>query len=177
MVIKKLSILVILLLILQDISYSSHCCKKPEPLQKGTSAPLFKYKTLDNKKVALNKFKNKNIVLFAWFATCEHCQKALPRVEEFYRKYKKNITLISITKTKQEDELQKVIDEVNKNKITFPVLLSDDNFGVNYKIAGVPTIWLIDKELKVLAVFDREKIEKASLEDLILPEFGLKKGK
>lgn len=177
MSVKKLIILTILFLIPSTFYYSSSCCKKPEPLPKGTSAPLFEYRTLDNKTITLSKFKNKNIVIFAWLATCEQCKKVLPKVEEFYKKYKKKITLISTTRAREQQDLQKVIDKVNKNKITFPVLLSDDNFGINYKVSGVPTIWLIDKELKILTVLNVKEIEEKSLEDLILPEFGLKKGK
>lgn len=146
------------------------------PLEKGAIAPAFRLRSMEGRWYTLKEYKGKkNILLFAWMPTCKFCEKAIPYVEKIHKKYKKGVQVLSVTRLSDYRMRPLIEEEIKKYKMTFPVLLSEDasdSFGFEYKIARVPTLWLIDKDGKIRKVIEGIKeIEK--LEEELVKEFNL----
>lgn len=148
-----------------------------DELQLGETAPMFRMQGADGKWYSLAQFKNtKNVVLVAWLQSCPHCLKFLPRFNDFAKKVKgnKKIQVITITRAASLDDEGKLRSILKTNGYIFPVLLSRDNsFGQDYKLHGVPTVWIIDKNLKVRALFRGSELEGGDLKSLLLKPLGM----
>lgn len=148
-----------------------------DEIQLGETAPMFRMQGVDGKWYSLAQFKNaKNVVLVAWLQTCPHCLKFLPKFNEFAKKVKgnKKLQIITVTRAMSADEEAKLKILLKASGYDFPVLLSRDNsFGQDYKLRGVPTVWIIDTGLKVRGLFRGTELQVDDLKGLLLKPVGM----
>lgn len=104
-------------------------------------------------KISSLDFKGKITVLDLWSTGCSVCFKKFPDFDNFYRHNKENIIIYAVgikTLYQSDETLQNVIKKLNYN---FPLLIAEKDFNYykdRYKITGVPTIIILDKNGKVL---------------------------
>ena len=56
--------------------------------------------------------KSKFTVLFFWDPDCGHCQKSIPKLVEFYNKFKsKDVEVVAVCTEVEEDKWKKFIKE------------------------------------------------------------------
>ncbi|OGC77086.1 MAG: hypothetical protein A2145_05005, partial [candidate division Zixibacteria bacterium RBG_16_40_9] len=94
---------------------------------------------------------------------CPTCQFTFPFLENIHKNYAgKGFSLWGISQNNQAETLQFAKDY----KISFPLLLDQNNYQVSYAygITVVPTLFLIDKNQKIL--FSSEGFAKEDLEKL-----------
>ncbi len=132
----------------------------------GKPLPFFTLKALnaepgESPYVSLDKMiKGKNqqprkLVLISFFASyCEPCKKELPYLAKLYELYEKDgFAAVVVTIDKEAEKIQEAKDLAQKNNVKFPVL--SDRFNIvakRYKIAELPSLFLMDNEGKALMV-------------------------
>ncbi len=120
-------------------------------IRTGNTAPAFTLEGSDGKKHSLDEIKNKGIGFFAFFkVTCPTCQYTFPRLERIYQKIKdQSIPFWGIV----QDPMEKARDFARQYGTTFPYLIDNSPYLISkiYGISIVPTWYLVDGNLKILA--------------------------
>lgn len=120
-------------------------CKR-EGLAPGLYPPSFELERLsDSKKVTLEEYKGKTILLNFWATWCPPCIAEMPSLERLYQANKdKDFVVIGIATQDSKNDVQ---DFINSSNISFPILL--DSMGEltrKLEIGGFPETFLFDKE-------------------------------
>ena len=130
----------------------------------GSPAPDFEFYLSDGSKRKLSDFHNGTLhVLYFWDATCSHCQKTTPVLQEFYEKFKaQGVEVVAIT---TESELTEWKSYIATHKLSW-VNGYDNHFDKitfrhYYYIPTTPLVMLLDGSGKILA-------KNISIEDLTL---------
>ncbi|MGI9047942.1 MAG: TlpA family protein disulfide reductase, partial [Rubrobacteraceae bacterium] len=122
----------------------------------GSKAPDFTVKTIDGGKGSLGGNNSKSATLLVLFASwCPHCQAEAPTISSLEKKYPDlRVVMVSIPDKKagweRGDNLQNVRKFVNTYYIKGPAAY-DPAVGRTYKVSGTPTIYVLDKNGKIVA--------------------------
>lgn len=113
------------------------------------SAPDFVAKNLKGQDVKLSDFNGKVVLLNFWATWCGACMEEMNSMQNLYSNLQADgveVLAVSIDRW-NEDRIQ---EYVKKNKLTFPVLLDQDQkVRKKYHVMGLPTSYLIDGEGKI----------------------------
>lgn len=119
-------------------------------LKTGSQIPAIVYNDPDGKPVDISSFKGKYVLIDFWASWCGPCRKAIPEIKTLYSKYKeKGFEVLSISVDTDNAAWRRAMSEEampwtqvlspNKNKT-----LAD------FMIIGIPTLYLIDREGKIV---------------------------
>ena len=111
----------------------------------GRKAPGFTLNDLSGRSVSLADFYGKKSVLLICTTTwCPHCVTIIPELKDIYNEYHSNgLEMIAIYINESQN---KVSSFSQKHTIPYTVLLDLDGAAASaYRIRGVPTLVLIDK--------------------------------
>jgi peroxiredoxin len=118
------------------------------------AAKDFTLKDLAMKKVSLNDFKGK-VVLLNFFATwCPPCRMEIPELIKIYNKNKEKGLVVLGVSLDSDGIPQGLTRFVRDMKIPYPVLLGNMELADNYQVSGVPTTIIINREGKTTNRFD-----------------------
>jgi peroxiredoxin len=135
----------------------------PKLLKAGTKAPDFRATTVDGKTVTLSSLKGKVVILDFWAVWCKPCMLSMPGLQAVYREAKpQGVVVLSVNTW---DEKPKFVSWVRKNagkKYDFTFVrdpAEGDHDAIRtasiaqrlYKVPGIPTMYVIDREGKVVA--------------------------
>ena len=114
--------------------------------------PQIKFKAVDGNEVDISKMQGKVVLIDFWATWCGPCMGELPNVLDVYKKYHdKGFEIVGISFDRDIESLQKVTKE---RGMTWPQYFDgkmwDNDFSAYYGIQGIPTVWLVDKEGKVV---------------------------
>jgi len=108
---------------------------------------------------------------YGWAAWCSPCIKSIPQIQALHEIYKEEDLVILGTNSWEErqDNLDSFLKEYN---ITYRVLLdSDDKVIGEYKVEGIPTTFLIDKNgiirYSTLGLSNNKNIIQRHIEELL----------
>lgn len=136
-------------------------------LLKDTIAPDWTLKSLDSKNISLSDFKGRIVLVDFFYKDCPPCRKAIPILQSLHEKYKtKGLNVIGIDPIDEEDSVVKHF--ISEAGITYEVLMDKKDVNKDYHVSGYPTLYLIDREGKVIYAesgFDGSVASK--LEELI----------
>ena len=144
----------------QEMKAQADLLRKVAP---GVIAPDFEVKTVDGGSVKLSSFRGKYLILDFWASWCAPCREETVYIKELYNKYHDaGLEVFSVSLDDKRDAWIKAIEE---DGMTWnhgcQLLRGGKNTPVAqlYGIDGIPAIWVIDSEGKILAQgLQREKL-------------------
>lgn len=101
------------------------------------------------KTISLASLRGKVVFLNFWATWCPPCRQELPHVQSLYEKYKDSDEVAIITVVLpggQEKSKDGIIEFMNENQYTMPVLFDTGEVYGGFGISSMPTTFMIDKE-------------------------------
>jgi thiol-disulfide isomerase/thioredoxin len=124
--------------------------KSPELLPKDTIAPNWSLISLKDKTINLSDYKGELVLVDFFYKSCYPCMLALPALQNLHEKYNnKGLKVIGIDPydTKEKDDIDNFLA---KRGVTYTVLLGGKDVAKEYHVSGYPTMYLIDKNGKII---------------------------
>lgn len=120
------------------------------------NAPDFVLKNIEGKEIKLSDYKGKIVVLDFWATWCGPCVASFPKMQELVTKYKdKNVEFLFVNTWEKGEESkisERVINFITDKKYNFNVIFdSTSKVTDNYKVKGIPTKIVIDKDGSILS--------------------------
>lgn len=142
---KKISIIVIIILALTAILFSSKEEMEAPPKTEPVAAPQFSLPNLLGKQVSMSDFHNKPVMINFWATWCVPCRNEMPEIERVYllrRDY--GLVVLAINLKESRDVIEKYL---KKNDFSFQILMDEaGNVSDKFQLFGLPTTYFIDKE-------------------------------
>ncbi|TGV03611.1 TlpA family protein disulfide reductase [Flavivirga rizhaonensis] len=143
--------------------------------KKSSEEPLeMVFTSMGGKEINLNNLRGKVVLIDFWSINCAPCLKEMPHLKSLYDKYRnQGFEVIGIVA--HGDKAKELVEEIIKKKnATWPQRLDNGadalvSFHALYNITALPTVWLLDKEGKIV---DRNA-RGERLEPLIRKYLGL----
>ncbi len=118
---------------------------KIEPL-----APAFTLKNLDGKKINLEDYKGKAVLLNFWATWCEPCLEEMPALQKAYNTLKDEGFVVLAVSIDDDSREKNVRAFAKKFGLSFPILLdSDQKVRDKYFNNVLPTSYLINAKGKL----------------------------
>ncbi|MGL4982901.1 MAG: TlpA family protein disulfide reductase [Treponemataceae bacterium] len=133
-------------------------------LKVGNLAPDFMLTTLEAKDVKLSDYRGKPVFLNFWATWCPPCVKEMPAMEKIHQNYSQNITVLAVNVGEQ---IKPVRDFINKNKLTFSILLDrQSSIARVYSVQAIPTTFILDDKGVIVAV-RRGTLTEKEMQELV----------
>ena len=116
-------------------------------------APEFVRTTLDHRKLDLNTYRGKVVLLNFWATWCAPCQLEMPRFVAWQHQYgPRGLQIIGIS---MDDDPALVRSVYTRLHLNYPVAMGDAPLGELYGgVLGLPETYLIDRNGEVRAKFE-----------------------
>jgi len=124
--------------------------EKLEPAKQGAPAPDFELVDGAGKKVSLQSLKGKVVVIDFWGTWCKWCVKAMPKLESLRKEFESNNKVEILGISCQEPPNADPIKFMKDNNINYRTLLNGDEVAQKFGVDGFPTLYVIDKEGKIV---------------------------
>lgn len=116
----------------------------------GETAPLLTGKYFPNYEEDVDLKLDKITILDFWYTTCMPCIKAIPELNKIKAEYGEFVDIVGVnpyeTKKEQEEKINKFL---NRTPMDYPIFFVD-KIPEEYNIRAFPTLYVLDKDYKVL---------------------------
>jgi peroxiredoxin len=135
----------------------------------GSPAPRFTLTTFDGRKVALDDFRGKVVLLDFWATFCAPCIAALPELQALHAQNEdRGFAVVGMTVDDREALVRKATGKAN---VSYPILRSTPEVWNAYKVNALPALILVGRDGRIVKRFGGEadrsamrvEIEKALL--------------
>ncbi len=121
------------------------------------------FTAVDGKKVDLADLRGKVVLIDFWATWCPPCVEEVPSLVETYEKYhSQGFEIVGISLDEDKSALEKFTAE---NKMTWPQFFDgkgwENEVAQRFKIQTVPTLWLLDREGKLIDASPRGRLNEA----------------
>jgi peroxiredoxin len=121
-----------------------------EPLPIGSVAPDWTLMSLAGDSVSLKSLQGRVVIIDFFYKSCYPCMKALPAMQSLHDKYKdKGLTVVGIDPYDEKDS--DIAEFLGKRNINYTILLCDKTLPTKYLVSGYPTVYVLDKDGKILS--------------------------
>ena len=133
-----------------------------ESLSIGKPAPDFTLLALDGQLIRPADLRGKVVLINFWASWCAPCRKEMPLLVQAARRYRdRGFEVVAINIQEDRDRVSRFVGEF---ELDFPVLIdSAGDVTQQYRVQGLPTSYLIDRE----GVVRERKIGEYSRADLV----------
>lgn len=146
---------------------------EPTLLPVGSPAPDFTLPSPTGKPVTLSGLKGKVVLIDFWATWCGPCLMAMPHIQALHKELGgKGLKVLSVNTSDTQPAMTKFL-KTHKEYTTTMLFdgASPSVSSAKYKVSGIPTVYLIDKDGKIAASFvgydpDGETAIKAALAKL-----------
>ncbi len=131
-------------------------------------APVFSGEAYSGERFNLGTVKGKYVVLDFWGSWCGPCIEDIPKMKEYFNKYKKEIEFVSIACNDSKFIWEK---SIRKNQIEWTNVLNDpklNDIASMYAIQFFPTKIIIDKEGRIVKKVLGESLEFYQIVDSLM---------
>jgi peroxiredoxin len=129
----------------------------------GMTAQSLQLETIDGKPVNTGEIDADYLILYFYDHDCHHCQKTIPEAHDLYKTYKdKGVRMVAIDINNNKEQMKSFIEKHNlRDWINCMDTVYKSNFWIYYNVSGVPSIYIIDKDKKIIAKdIDNEGVKK-----------------
>lgn len=107
--------------------------------------PNFTLKDLEGNNVSLKDYRGKTVFLNFWAMSCPYCLIEMPDLNKLYLENKdKDFIVLAVNVGEPSKDVKAFIDDKGYK---FPVLLDTTaEVAIEYRVTGIPTSFIIDKE-------------------------------
>lgn len=125
-------------------------------LTEGVKAPDFSLKSFTGEYITLSSQQGKSqfIVLDFWGTWCPPCIADIPKMKEYYERYKDQINFIGIACRDNETNWINAIEEHNLEWLQlFNITDKESDAAIKFGVKAYPTKFILDKDLKIVGRF------------------------
>jgi len=131
-------------------------------LELKTKPMEMKFTAVDGREVDLASLRGKVILIDFWATWCGPCVAELPNVKKAYEKlHEKGFEIVGISFDQSKESLEKFVAE---KEMPWPQFFDgkgwENEYGKKYGIHGIPAMWLVGKDGKVVSFKARGKLEE-----------------
>lgn len=133
--------------------YSEENKNNSDLLQSGDKAPNIQGKLFPGGKiVSLKDYKGKVIFLDFWHMACYPCIKSIPHINELQSVYNsRGLIILSLNQVDNSEKgMKRLPDFIQKNKMNYPVVLTEKDVSQLYHVSGNPSFYIINKEGNII---------------------------
>ncbi len=112
----------------------------------GSQAPLWTLLDRDGNSVSLEDLRGSIVILDFWATWCSPCIAVMPQIQSLYEKYPDDQVHVFGVNVWENADPGAFMDE---NGFTYRILLDGDDAATDYKVSGIPTLYVIDREGKI----------------------------
>ncbi len=119
----------------------------------GKQAPEINVPDTSGNTLNLSQIKAEYTLVLFWASWCPHCAESMPKIKDIYQTIDHNkLQIIGISLDKVKSEWETAIKELNLNWLNGCDLKSwDGKTVVDYNVYATPTMFLLDKDKKIVA--------------------------
>ena len=112
-----------------------------ERMKEGNPAPNFSFQNVKGKKVALDEYKGKVLVLDFWASWCGPCRAEIPNMKKYYEEFKgKGVEFLSVSIDAKKDAWEKAMKEEGMAWPQGWVTDAGKSVMNTYQFGGIPFI-------------------------------------
>jgi thiol-disulfide isomerase/thioredoxin len=121
------------------------------PVDPPVAAPDFTLPDLDEETHKLSDYRGKVVMLNFWATWCPPCRREIPSMESIYHDLgKSGFVVLAVNEFEDPDHVFAYMGQLSVLP-NFPVLLdTDSKVSQDYKVKGLPTTVLIDKQGRIV---------------------------
>lgn len=129
-------------------------------------APDFSLEDRDGRRVSLSHFRGRPVLIDFWASWCGPCRKAMPGIEQWYRKYRANgLQVVGIN---IEGRSKESLDYLAAGGYTFSILFDSGNWespvARSYGVRSIPRTFLIDGNGNIIFSGHPASLSESALE-------------
>jgi peroxiredoxin len=131
-------------------------CREKEPVlpEVGNKAPSFTLKDIDGNSVSLSDFPDRVVILDFWATWCHACKESSQELDRLYRKYKeRGVIILGISIDRGDDAIEKVRFFAERYKLSYPMLMDEQEVNKKYQVTHIPTTFILDKNHVIRKIF------------------------
>ncbi len=112
-------------------------------LLNGTPAPEWNLSDSDGNMVSLEELRGNVVVIDFWATWCGPCLVVMPDIQSLHEKYADQpVMIFGVNVWESGDPVAFMLE----NAYTYGLLLEGDAVAEEYKVSGIPTLYVIDQE-------------------------------
>ena len=121
-------------------------------LQAPKPAPALKLKDLEGKTHDLAQLRGKVVLINFWATWCPPCRREMPSMERLSQVFKgQPFVVLAVDVGEDPDTIEAFTSQLD-TVLTFPILLDSRSQTMRaWKVAGLPTTYLVDKQGRIVA--------------------------
>lgn len=120
-------------------------------LAAGTEAPDWTLPDESGENVSLKSLRGQVVVVDFWASWCGPCKMAMPHLQSLHDKYKdKPVKVFSVNCRERGGQDAAARNYLKQKKFTYPQLFKGDSAANDYLVRGIPTMYVIGADGKIL---------------------------
>ena len=123
-----------------------------QDLSAGNPAPAFAYSDINGNVISLADFKGKYVYIDVWSTTCGGCIQQIPHLKKLEEEFEdKNIIFLGVSLDNNNEKWENMV--IDKGLKGIQIRAAEgwkSQFAKDYKIWGIPTFILIDRDQKFI---------------------------
>jgi thiol-disulfide isomerase/thioredoxin len=123
---------------------------QPELLPVGKEAPDWQLKDADGKTVTLKGLRGKFVILDFWATWCGPCKMSMPSLQKLHERFKDKPVVVYGVNCWERPPKPDPMAYIRQQKFTYGQLLEGDAVAADYKVSGIPCLYLIGPDGKVM---------------------------